>query len=369
MPRVALATGSKVITIDPVGDPRWDSFVRSHPSATVYHLAEWARILEESYRYKPRYLALEDSSGQLNAVMPLMSRRTLRGRVLRSLPVYAIGGPIGQDRQCQAQLMAAALAIAEGEGASAHVGSFTGGLEEEVPGWIAVESPPSWVLSVPSDMDGLERWAKLRSRTLVKQIRQAAKAGVRVRESDSDEDLKRFYGMHLANMRRKHFVTRTFRQIQLTKHLFSERGAFRLWIAEHEGRPIAGRVSLVLGGMVENLHIAYAEGSLSLHPHHALNHHLMIWAVEHGMSRLSFGYSWPESGVGAFKARWGAEPVPLFGYAWRPGGVPESTRTPDPRLRAGDSPAGGKNRLMGWVWERTPLPLLGIATTIARRYL
>lgn len=86
-PRAALANGTTVIAIDPLVDPRWDAFVESHPSATVYHLAAWARIFEESYRYRPRYLALEDTSGELSAVMPMVSRRTIRGPALRSLPV------------------------------------------------------------------------------------------------------------------------------------------------------------------------------------------------------------------------------------------------------------------------------------------
>lgn len=60
--------------IDPSNDPRWDSFVASHPSATVFHLAPWARIFREAHRYTPRYLALEDGSGAFAGVLPLMSR-------------------------------------------------------------------------------------------------------------------------------------------------------------------------------------------------------------------------------------------------------------------------------------------------------
>lgn len=264
--------------------------------------------------------------------------------------------------------MAAAYSIAEAEGASAHVGSFTGALEKEAPGWVAIESPPNWVLRLPSDEDGLEAWAKGPwRRPIAKRIRQATKAGVRVHESDSDEDLKRFYRMLQANLKRKHYVNRTFRQIKLTKRLLSERGAFRLWIAEHRGRTIGGQVSLPFGDTVELLHVAHDEGSLWLHPHHALYRHAMGWAVEHGFSHLSLGYAWPESGLGAFKARWGAEPVPRYGYAWRPGGIPESTRTVEPHLRAAG--VANRNRLVSWLWDRTPLPLLEIATTVARRYL
>lgn len=363
-PRAASAHGT-VVRIDPLVDARWDSFVRSHPSATVYHLAAWARIFEKAYRYTPRYLALEDEAGQLVAAMPLMTRLGLRGRVLRSLPGYEIGGPIGLDREGQAKLMTAARSIAEAEGARAHVDSFTPGLEQEAPGWIAIERPPNWVLTLPSDEDGLERWTKVRSRvTLVQRIRQAARAGVRVREGDSAEDLRNFYHMLLANMRRKHSVTRTLRQLELTKQLLSPSGCFKLWIAEYRGRPIAGHVTLPFGDTVESLHIAHEEGGLPFHPHHALNRQAMSWAMEHGFSKYSLGHAWPESSLGFFKARWGAEPQLLYGYAWRPGGIPESERT-----HTHGVVAGGHSRILSWVWERTPLPLLGIATAFARRAL
>ena len=354
-----------VVEINPTAEPRWDAFVRSHPSATVYHLGAWADILERAYRYTPRYLALEDAFGQLRAVMPLLSRVGLRGRALRSIPSYEIGGPIGLDREGQAKLMTAARSIAEAEGAKAHVDSFTPGLEQNAPGWIAIERPPDWVVSLPSQADGLERWAKVRSRvTLVQRIRQAARAGVRVRQGDSNEDLRHFYKMLLANMRRKHSVTRTFRQLELTKQLLSESGSFQLWIAEHEGRPIAGHVTLPFGDTVASLHIAHEEGSLPLHPHHALNHRAMSWAVEHGFSRYSLGHAWPESSLGSFKSSWGAEQQPIYGYAWRPGGIPESDRT-----HIHGSLAGGHLGAVSWLWERTPLPLLEIATIVARRYL
>jgi len=361
-----------VVRIDPLIDPRWDGFANAHPSATVYHLAAWARIFEESYRYTPRYLALEDPSGQLLAIMPLMQRRTLRGHALRSLPIYEIGGPIGQHRAGEAALMTAALSIGQSVHAKTHVGSFVGGLEVDAPGWIAIEGPPVWVLTLPSDADGLTSWAKgNQRRPLMKALRHSARVGLRVRESGSDADLRRFYDMLLANMRRKHFVNRTLRQLRLTKELLTHQGVFRLFVAEYEGKPIAGLISLAFGDTVEALHIAHEEGTLPLHPHHALYKYAMNWGLEHGFRRLSFGYAWPESSLGAFKARWGAEPIPLYSYAWRPGGIPDSVRTPDPVLRAGGAHAAavGPRRALSWLWERTPLPVLRVATDVARRFL
>ena len=47
---------SRPCEIDPLSDPRWDAYVRAHPRGSVYHLGAWARILERSYGFRPRYL-------------------------------------------------------------------------------------------------------------------------------------------------------------------------------------------------------------------------------------------------------------------------------------------------------------------------
>lgn len=145
-------------------------------------------------------------------------------------------------------LMTAVLSIARSEGANAHVDSFTGGMEADAQGWIAVQRPPNWVLPLPTTEEGLERWAKVRSRRkLVQRIKKAAKLGVTVRKSESDDDLRRFHRMLLTNLRRKHSTSRTFRQLQLTKDHLSASGRFHLWMAELQGRVIAARISLTFG--------------------------------------------------------------------------------------------------------------------------
>jgi Acetyltransferase (GNAT) domain len=40
-------------TIDPLKDPRWESFVDGHPNASVFHRREWLAALASSYQYEP----------------------------------------------------------------------------------------------------------------------------------------------------------------------------------------------------------------------------------------------------------------------------------------------------------------------------
>src|ERR1022692_3890628 len=39
--------------IDPLLDARWDSFLESHPRASVFHSTAWLSALSRTYGYKP----------------------------------------------------------------------------------------------------------------------------------------------------------------------------------------------------------------------------------------------------------------------------------------------------------------------------
>src|SRR5439155_26608029 len=67
--------GSRVVEVDPVDDPRWDTFVRQHSAAGPYHLGAWARILGAAYGFEPAYLALDDGTVEIRGGLPLMRTR------------------------------------------------------------------------------------------------------------------------------------------------------------------------------------------------------------------------------------------------------------------------------------------------------
>ncbi len=57
--------------VDPLVDPEWDQLVLSHPDATFFHSAAWARVLAKSYGHKPFYLCFSDG-GRPQALVPVM---------------------------------------------------------------------------------------------------------------------------------------------------------------------------------------------------------------------------------------------------------------------------------------------------------
>jgi len=71
---------------DPTEDPNWDSLLLESGNHSFFHSASWARVLVESYKYKPLYFASIDR-GRLMFLMPFMEiHSSLTGRRGVSLP-------------------------------------------------------------------------------------------------------------------------------------------------------------------------------------------------------------------------------------------------------------------------------------------
>ena len=70
----------------------WDNFVHRHPQGSPFHLIAWKKSIEETFGYRPFYLAVDDSSG-LRGVLPLflVSNRII-GNALISSPFAVYGG-------------------------------------------------------------------------------------------------------------------------------------------------------------------------------------------------------------------------------------------------------------------------------------
>ena len=76
-----------VYTINPLQDPRWPEFVSHHPSASVFHTADWLEALRRTYGYEPVAFTISAPGGELrNSVVFCQIRSRITGRRLVSLP-------------------------------------------------------------------------------------------------------------------------------------------------------------------------------------------------------------------------------------------------------------------------------------------
>lgn len=373
MASMAASGQRRVERIDPEADSRWDAYVRDHRDATAYHLAAWAAILRHAYRFEPRYHALLDETDAIRGVMPLVHKRgVLSGRRLRSLPVVPTGGPLADDDEGAAVLVSHACELSRSTDAALVIEGRAAGLDHGVAGLEHFACPPSWILDLP-EPGAEDEWRAARSKNLLRSIRKAERTSLTVREASTEGDLRDFYRIYLLTMRGHRSLPRLYRQLAVSRSALGPE-VFRLFLVEDGERTVAGGLFHAFGDTIELLYNASDPDALAQRPNHLLYSHVMAWAREHGLARFDFGFAWPGSSLGGFKALWGSEPVAEHGYVLVPG---------ERRINPAGSPSeeGGESReslLSGvwrrapWAakaWERAPLTATRIASTVAYRYL
>jgi serine/alanine adding enzyme len=368
---IEIAAGA-LVAIDPVTDHRYDEFVSGCSRAGAYHAGAWARILSSAYGARPRYLALADDEGELKAVLPLMaSRGAVSGRRLRSLPVVPFAGPAGTSLDAEAALAGAACRVADERGTPLMMNARTPGYEEHVPQLRCVTVNPTWVTPLTGDADGLRRGWKKSSNNLFRSIAKSEKAGIRVREGQGDSDLRDFYRLYLGTMRRHRSLPRAWRQMKLDQSMLGPSGVFRLFIAEHESRPVAAAIFHAFGDTVDLLYNGSDDSARDLRPNFALYWHAINWAIEHGYRRFDWGEAQEGGPLSRFKAQWSADRVAAYRYDYNPSGAPGESRAD--RIRnthdVFDAPGerGRGQRAVDAVWARTPLTLTRAAGSLVYR--
>jgi lipid II:glycine glycyltransferase (peptidoglycan interpeptide bridge formation enzyme) len=357
----------KLIEAASVPPERWDQFVTQHPRGTAYHLSAWTEVLRRAYRFEPHGLAVVDESEQLAGVLPLVrASRPVSGSRLNSLPVARWGGPLADTEKAEGVLLRAACDLVNsGRAERLHVTSPQAGYERLHPGLSAAHAHPAWWVELPDDLDAFREGFKSRSRSLPRNVRRAEREGVTVREAHSRDDLRAFYRLYLIAMRGRRVLPRSFRQLAVAQHLLGPSGVFKLFVAELDGRIVAGAVFHVFRDTVDLLYNASDDRYLHARPNHALYWEVIRLAIESGAAIFDFGAGRSGSSLAEFKRRWGAEPVERWHYTYPARRTEDAARRVQRvrRVRRGDS------RRAAAIWKRAPLALTRLAGTVAYRYL
>ena len=316
------STDLDVVEVESTREPRWRAFVEGSPEALVYHHPAWVEVLSETYSYAEASLAAIDRDGILRGILPLF-RRTglLSGRRLTSLPHTPHAGPIG-DRAAIAALLNAAVDVARHEpGVQLQVKSSRSDLAALAPTIVQEPWEPTFVLSLPDDVDAL-RFGSSRNHTRIKgKVTQAMRKGVGVRRAESDVDLRAWYRLYLATMRRHAVPPRPYRFFDVAWRVLQPIGMMRVLLAEQGSGPsatlVAGSVFLMSNATIIYRFNGSRRDMLNLHPNDAIQWHAIHEASREGYRRYDFGeVEIGNDGLAMFKSKWGAVSEPLFRYGY-----------------------------------------------------
>ena len=87
----------------------WNTYVASHPAASIYHRAEWRQLIKQTFGHECPYFLAQDRDGNVVGVLPLVHLHSrLFGNFMISMPYFNYGGAIADHPEIEKRLMEAA---------------------------------------------------------------------------------------------------------------------------------------------------------------------------------------------------------------------------------------------------------------------
>jgi len=332
---------SRPVVVRPFGDadgPRWSAFVERAPHATFFHRIGWRSIIEDVFRHRTHYLVAERGGG-VCGVLPLAEVRSrVFGHALVSLPFCVYGGPLADDGETTAALVAAGQDLARRLGVS-HLE-----LRDRSPqcdGWPTQELYVTFRKSLASDVEANMLAIPRKQRAMV---RKGIKHGLR---SEIDTNVDRFFELYADNVHRHGtppFAKAYFARLCETFGADCE----VLTVVAPDGRPVSGVLSFYFRDEVLPYYAGDTVAARDLAANDFKYWELMRRACERGCKLFDFGRSKRGTGSFDFKKNWGFEPEPLsyeFALFGRDA-IPQN------------NPLNPKYRAFIALWRRLPRPLV-----------
>jgi len=348
----------QVKIIDPSKDKRWDDFVGSHPQGTVFHLSNWARVLQKTYGYIPYYVILENSDKKIKAGCPFfLIKSWLTGNRLVCLPFTDACSPLASSDEDIESLFSTTIEKAKKEEADyievrgRYPNVFLQSLHFENHGY--------YKLSKLDLSEGTNSLWKRFQRSIRHRIRQAEKTNLKIEDSETEKDMRDFYLLNLAT-RKKHGVPPQPYDFfeNIWQGLILNRLAFLL-LAKYKSIPVAGGIFFIYKDTIYDKFSASDSSYLKYHPNHLLLWHAIQYGCQNGFKYFDFGRTSPDNpGLISFKHHWGTEGIDLPYYYWPT--VKGVTSTEQKSL---------KYRMITSVLRRTPTTISRVAGKLLYKHL
>jgi hypothetical protein len=288
--------------INPIDYPGWDELLLTHAQTTFFHTSAWARVLSESYQYKPLYFTII-AANTLAALIPLMEINSLlTGRRGVSLPFTDECRPVAQDSGQFKETLQYVLEYGKTAGWK-HL-EFRGGHE-------GLDRSPvnttHFSHTVELDPDASKIFSSFRNSTK-RNVKQAQKENVKVDLSYTIESVKEFYRLNCITRKHHGIPPQPFSFFRkIFDHIIYRKKGF-VALAYKNYRLVAAAVYFHFGSEAIYKYGASDRNYQHLRPNNLVMWQAIKWCCRNGFKRFSFGRTEPENhGLLQFKRGWGTE--------------------------------------------------------------
>lgn len=301
-----------------VDSEEWSRLLLNVKRASIFHTKEWATVLAKTYpRRVPKYVVLEEPSGEIVGGMPFIDRAEMGIHILSSMPLGTYGGPLlkaGIDEEVENEMLGQFCSLRHFPGTAARrLVSFNRRLDYLLARSFQESVSYATILSLDSSLD--EIWRNKLHSKIRNQIRQSQQSGITIEISGDPSHLKEFYRMALETFKRHESKPLPFNLYQNIFEIMGKPGFVKLCLAKHENFYIAGSICFTFKDSVFYwMNVSYKK-FWNLRPNNLIIWSMVKWAHENGFKHFNFGATPPEAGeLKRFKLRWGSEEVPCYEY-------------------------------------------------------
>jgi len=297
--------------LNPLNFTDWDKLVLSTQDYSFFHSSAWAKVLYESYGYKPLYFTLINKN-VLSATIPLMeARNLLTGKRGVSLPFSDYIEPIiSSNIPFEDVFNYIALYGKQKKWKYSELRSDNNFLQKM--------TPFSYYYLHTLDLSGVEDkiFSKFRNSTK-RNIRKANDSGVSVKISNSFNAIKKYYCMHCMTRKKNGLPPQPFYFFKkIYKHIISKNMGFVV-LSSYCNKTIAGAVFFHYGNKAIYKYGASDKAYQSLRANNLVMWEAIKYYAKNGYTIFSFVRTNPDNkGLLQFKRGWGTKEEVIHYYKY-----------------------------------------------------
>ena len=342
----------KLQIVNPMEYPSWDDMLLSTPGHSFFHTSNWAKVLCDSYNYKPVYFTLTDKD-RLAVLMPLMEIRSfLTGSRGVSLPFTDYCDPLIDKSIPFDEVLERMIDYGKEAGWRSFELRGAADLLQNTPPF-SHYSEHTLQLS-----KGEEAVFSNFNNNTKRNVKKAVSEGIRTRKSSSIESIEAFYRLNCITRKRHGLPPQPYYFFKnIHKHIISKNNGF-VMLASHDGKTIAGAVFFHFGDNGLFKYGASDKRYQSLRANNLIMWEAIKWYCGNGYKNFSFGRTRPENkGLMQFKAGWGGAERTIKYYRYEL--KKNAFLSVEPRI----------SRIFNRVLNNTPTPLLKIVGSLLYRHV
>ena len=300
--------------VNPLEIPNWDDLVLATGKGSFFHSSAWARVLHESYGYKPVYFTYREN-GNMLGLMPFMEVDScLTGKRGVSLPFSDYCQPLCNSKEDFQRMVLGVKKYAKEAGWRyiewRDAGSFLG--EEKDCSRYYVHS-----LRLEGELESI--LAGFRGSTR-RNIKKALRTGVSVDILNSYDSVKEYYRMHRITRKEHGFPPQPFKFFEkIFEHVVATMKGIVV-LASYRGVPVAGAIFLYSGDEAIFKYGASDSKCHYLRPNNLVMWEAIKWCKANSFMKLNFGRTrFEDRGLMQFKNGWGTKREVVKYHQYKPG--------------------------------------------------